>query len=442
MTGHATLWMTDGITRQLPVGTPAGRAQLTILLSAYACEPGKGSEPGVGWYWAIHLAAIGHSVWVLTRANNCAVIESALAVEARENLHFIYYDLPPWMRWWKRRGHGVQLYYLLWQLGAYRVARKLCTQMRFDVIHHITFGVFRHPSFLAFLGVPFVFGPVGGGEAAPLLLRSTFHWRGRLADRLRDFANWTVGINPLMRAVFRHTAVTLCKTAETLQKIPPRYRSRCLIQLELATESAAGAVVRRFRPAGSGLRVLYVGRLVYWKGIHLGLMAFAQLLRSDRRATLTIIGSGPDERWLRALARDLGVGDAVAWRGRVDHRLVMAAYTEHDVLLFPSLHDSSGNVVLEALRAGIPVVCIDTGGPGAIVDASCGLKIPAGRVHDVVSGLGYALRRLAQEPSLAARLSAGAIARAGSEFSWAGRMASVEAVYLALRAASAKTEIA
>jgi glycosyltransferase involved in cell wall biosynthesis len=438
---RTALQMADGVAHETPVSAPASRSPLTILLSAYACEPGKGSEPGVGWYWAVNLAAIGHSVWVLTRANNGALIETALAAEARENLHFIYYDLPPWMRWWKRHGHGVQLYYLFWQWGAYRVARKLCMQMRFDVIHHITFGVFRHPSFLAFLGVPFVFGPVGGGEAAPLSLRSTFHWRGRIADRLRDFANWTVCVNPLMRAVFRNTAVTLCKTAETLQKIPSRYRSQCMIQLELATESAAGAIVRRLRPAGSGLRVLYVGRLVYWKGLHLGLMAFAQLLRSEPHATLTVIGAGRDERWLRTLARDLGVEEAVAWRGRIDRLSVMAAYADHDVLLFPSLHDSSGNVVLEALRAGIPVVCIDTGGPGAIIDASCGLKIPAGHVHDVVSGLGEALQRLAQEPSLAARLSAGAMARASGEFSWASRMAGVEAVYRALHTASVEAKV-
>ncbi|HEX5464804.1 MAG TPA: glycosyltransferase family 4 protein [Burkholderiales bacterium] len=442
MSQRTTLRMADGVAHESPVSAPAGRAPLTILLSAYACEPGKGSEPGIGWYWAVNLAAMGHSVWVLTRANNCAVIETALASETRKNLHFVYYDLPLWMRWWKRRRHGVQLYYLFWQWGAYRVARKLCTQMRFDVIHHITFGVFRHPSFLAFLGVPFVFGPVGGGEAAPLSLRSTFHWRGRIADRLRDFANWTVYINPLMRAVFRNTAVTLCKTAETLQKIPPPYRSRCMIQLELATESTAGAVVHRLRPAGSGLRVLYVGRLVYWKGLHLGLMAFAQLLRSEQHATLTVIGAGRDERWLRTLARDLGVEDAVTWRGRLDHLAVISAYSDHDVLLFPSLHDSSGNVVLEALRAGIPVVCIDTGGPGAIVDRSCGLKIPVGHVHDVVSGLCWALQRLAQEPPLAARLSAGAIARADGEFSWASRMASVEAVYRALLTTSAEAKTA
>jgi glycosyltransferase involved in cell wall biosynthesis len=62
-------------------------------------------------------------------------------------------------------------------------------------------------------------------------------------------------------------------------------------------------------------------------------------------------------------------------------------------------------------------------------------------VHDVVSGLGDALQRLAQEPSLAARLSAGAMARACGEFSWASRMAGVEAVYRALHTASVEAKV-
>jgi hypothetical protein len=93
-------------------------------------------------------------------------IESALRAEPRPHPSFMYYDLPAWRRWWKSGGRGVRLYYLLWQWGAYRAARQLNRVCRFDVVHHITSGIFRHPSFMAFLDVPFAFGPLGGGEAA------------------------------------------------------------------------------------------------------------------------------------------------------------------------------------------------------------------------------------------------------------------------------------
>lgn len=129
---------------------------LNVLLSAYACEPGKGSEPGIGWRWARNLADSGHKVWVLTRANNRPAIELALAAQPLHGVEFAYYDLPRWACWWKRGGRGVHLYYYLWQWGAYKTARRLQRKQRFDLVHHITFGVFRQPSFMAFLDAPFI----------------------------------------------------------------------------------------------------------------------------------------------------------------------------------------------------------------------------------------------------------------------------------------------
>ena len=165
---------------------------LKILMSAYACEPSKGSEPGVGWRWALETARLGHEVWTVTRENNRAGIEAGLAplgAALASRLHFVYYDLPPRLRTWKRGGRGVHLYYFLWQWGAYRRARQLHRRQRFDAVHHITFGVTRQPSFMGRLGIPFVLGPLGGAERAPLALRRHFPFAGFVRDMARDVAN-------------------------------------------------------------------------------------------------------------------------------------------------------------------------------------------------------------------------------------------------------------
>ena len=140
--------------------------RLHILLSAYACEPDRGSEPGVGWNWVRHLAR-DHDVWVITRSNNRGVIEAVLAHNPLRNAHFIYFDLPRWARFWKRRSFGLRPYYYLWQAGVYFAARRIHRSVRFDLVHHVTFVKYWMPSFLAALPVPFVWGPVGGGESAP-----------------------------------------------------------------------------------------------------------------------------------------------------------------------------------------------------------------------------------------------------------------------------------
>lgn len=414
-----------------------GKRQLRVLLSAYACEPDKGSEPGIGWQWALNLAAAGHAVHAITRANNRDAIERALARQPVPGLQFSYYDLPRWARWWKRGGRGVHLYYLLWQWGAYRLARKLCRAQRFDVAHHITFGVFRQPSFMAFLGVPFVFGPVGGGERAPLALRRSFPLRGKIGDLLRDVANAWVRFDPLMHAVFRRSSVILCKTRDTLEAIPRRYRAKCRLQLEIGAVVAPDAVAPPRR--GEGLRVLYAGRLVYLKGVHLALAAFASLLQAHPTARFTIIGSGPEQARLHCLATILGIAAAIDWRPWLAQNELMHAYAQHDVLLFPSLHDSSGNTVLEALARGVPVVCLNLGGPAALVDDRCGIRVVADDEQSAIDGLANALLTLARQRKLRAQMAQAARQRARVEFSWLRQTEKMSRLYLI---ASAPPEVA
>ena len=90
-----------------------------------------------------------HDVWVLTRANNRAAIEAELARDPVPNLHFVYFDLPRWTRWWKRGQRGVHLYYYLWQVGAFYVARRIHRKIKIDLVHHVTFVSYWKPSLLA-----------------------------------------------------------------------------------------------------------------------------------------------------------------------------------------------------------------------------------------------------------------------------------------------------
>ena len=127
--------------------------RLRVLVSAYACEPDCGSEPGVGWNCVRQVGRF-HEAWVITRANNRGSIEGALAMDPSPNLHFVYFDLPHWMRFWKKGRRGINLYYYLWQIGAYLTGRKLHRDLRFDLAHHVTFAKYWIPSFLPLLPVP------------------------------------------------------------------------------------------------------------------------------------------------------------------------------------------------------------------------------------------------------------------------------------------------
>ncbi|HVP53505.1 MAG TPA: glycosyltransferase family 4 protein [Candidatus Eisenbacteria bacterium] len=386
-----------------------------ILLSAYACEPGKGSEPEVGWLWATELEAAGHDVWVLTRDANRQAIETEACVRHRQGLHFVYYDLPRWPRKWKRGNRGVHWYYALWQWGAYRVARRLAKTVRFDCVQHVTFVGVRAPSFMGGLGLPFFLGPVSGGESVPCGLRAGMSWRAKLRESVRDVANWLVHADPVMRAGYRRAKRILVATPESRRLIPRPYLEKCAVQLGvgLSREYLARTRQKRSSP-GDTLRLLYAGRLLEWKGVDLALHAVKKLRERGVAAHFTVVGDGPAQAELQCLASQLGVDGAVRWLAWTPHDQLHEHYYAHDALLFPSLRDSGGMVVLEALAHGLPVVCTDRGGPGVIVNDRCGRVVQtSGRNReDLADALADALHQLSRDQVLTKSLSAGARTRA------------------------------
>ncbi len=373
---------------------------MKILLSAYACEPGKGSEPGVGWHWATELARLGHRVDVLTRANNRASIEAALARDPMPGLSFHYYDLPRWAMWWKRGRRNYHLYYSLWQRGAYRLARDLVKTRHYDLVHHLTFGIFRQPSLMGRLGLPFVLGPVGGGESIPKQLRGGYPLKRKATEFVRECGNRLALLNPAVRSMFRQASLILCKTEETLAYIPAGCREQARVQCEIGLDP--GVIAGTPEPPVAPASFLYAGALIYWKGMHLALQALAALRIQRPDATLTVIGGGEDEQWLRNCASHLGVLDSVRWLGQLPQRDMWAQYRRHTAFIFPSLHDSSGNVIFEALSQAIPVICLNTGGPGSILPETCGIKVPVkNRTQaQVIAGLAEAMQLYIDYPQL------------------------------------------
>ena len=151
---------------------------MTILAFAYACEPGKGSEPGAGWEWARLLASLNDTC-VITRSNNAPAIELALpTIGERDRLTFVYVDLPRWARFWKRGQRGIRTYYFMWLWAALMRARRLRRRSRFDLVWHLTLANAWMGSPAPLAGGTFVYGPVGGGTAAPMSLLPTLGARG------------------------------------------------------------------------------------------------------------------------------------------------------------------------------------------------------------------------------------------------------------------------
>ena len=330
--------------------------------------------------------------------------------------------MPPWLEWLQRTGLRLKfdqltwhLVHLLWQFLAYPYVRKHLAAWRVDIIHHVTFSGIRHPTLMGRLPIPLVLGPLGGGERAPFALRRGFGWRAWLIDLVRDLHTWLIRFDPITRFACADALVVYVKTARSREALPARYHDKIEVRLEIGTHEAAALARPEPRP-GQPLKLLYAGRFLHWKGMHLGLMGLAELLGRGVEARLTMVGRGPAEIAWRRLATALGIDHAIEWQNWVPHDQVGKLYCSHHALLYPSLHDSSGNVVLESLNHGLPVVCLDLGGPAEMVDPTCGRIIAtSGRSEaECAQALADALEELARSDALLGQLSVGARGRAQS----------------------------
>ena len=398
---------------------------MKVMLSAYECQPNIGSEFGLGWAWANELAAMGHEIWVVTLSDNQSKIERELQRHPRTNLHFIYCKMRPCISWaykitnLMRSPLGAKIVSqaakIWWQWDAYQIAKSLTQEVKFDLVHHVTNSTVRRPSFMGLLGLPFIVGPLAGGVKTPWSLRKSYPLIGWLSEFMRDLANAWVRFDPLMHLSFTYASKIYCDSTQTLKLIPQPYRSKSVVLFSIPNcESTQISQVVERKSSESGLfRVLYVGRFLYWKGIHLALKAFAQLHQKIPHVRFTLIGQGREQAWLERFAKQLGIEEALDWIPWMERKQLTSAYLQHDVLLFPSLHDTSPNVLLESFHHGLPVVCLDLGGPGVMVDDTCGRVIGTSGLSEetVVCGLSNALVELAENSELRHRLSQGALAR-------------------------------
>jgi glycosyltransferase involved in cell wall biosynthesis len=386
---------------------------MKLLISTYACAPNHGSEHAVGWNWTTEAHRLGHQIWALASPAHREAIENACRADpGLGGIHWVF----PRVRGWPLRPatepKWERTYNLFWQVTALRHARELHRQIEFDAIHHLTWGGVRAPTFLSALGPPLIVGPLGGGETSPRSLRDGFYFKAKVTEAIRDLSNTTITLNPLVRPGLAGAAVIFVKTPDTRKLLTRSMQQKSVgfIELGLRPEQIGKPRSAWQTPP----KLLFAGRLLYWKGVYIAIQAFAQLLRRMPEAQFTIVGKGPAEGRLKAYVAAHSLGGNIEFISWLPQQQLFELYTSHDLFIFPSLHDSSGGVVLEALSRGMPVVCLDLGGPKQIVTPQSGVTVgTAGRnTARVAAAMANEIFRLLTSRARLAALSAGAIARA------------------------------
>ncbi|MCC5916110.1 MAG: glycosyltransferase [Cryomorphaceae bacterium] len=401
----------------------------TVVATTYAVNPYKGSEDGMGWNFVFQIARF-HKVIAITRENNKPAIEKYMAENPQkeyDNMLFLYYDTPYWMRFWKRGGRGAMLYYLMWQRGVVSFIKK--QKIEFDLAHNLNFHNDWSPSFLWKLKVPFVWGPVGHHPQIPVQYLKYYDKKHRVKDVITMWVKqyfWR--LSPALRKTRTKADHIWCMNVEVPKTL--RLKKNYSIIPSVATQDFGW---EKELASGMPFTVISAGRFVPLKGFDLTLHAFGDFVNNlnaeDKlRCELLLVGSGPEEPLLRKIAEEKGITDYVKFISWIERSELMKRFSQASAFLFPS-HEGAGMVVPEALSFGVPVICLDNEGPGQFINSECGFAIPHQDYDNTVLKLARALTTLYAYPDKHRAMRMAARKQFEEVFHWDRRGEQLKKIY-------------
>ena len=426
-----------------------------VLLIAEAANPEWVSVPLVGWsiFAAVRaeIEADGGEVHLVTQVRNRDALLRAGLQEGRdftaidtEAVARPIYRLSQVLRMGEGRGWTIvqavnALAYPLFEKKVWERFREDLTKGRFDLVHRVTPLSPTIASPIAArcrsVGVPFVLGPLNGGVPWP---------KGfdRERRKEREWLSYLRGLNrfrPSIRRTIRQADAIMVGSRYTGSEIPETHRAKTHYVPENAVDESWFRDGPERPGTGRPLRIVFVGRLVPYKGADMLLEACAPFIRAGQ-VRVDIVGDGPMREELTALSRSLSLPEVVpanadegaagvAFHGWQERSRVRGILAGGDLLGFPSIREFGGGVVLEAMAMGVPPAVVDYAGPGELVDAESGFKIPIGPREAIIRDLARVVEGvLADRGSLERRGRAAALRVAG-HFTWQAKARAIRDVY-------------
>ncbi len=431
--------------------------RLKILLSCYTCIPGAGGEDAVGWRWVVNLSQ-RHDVTVLTYSDrNIARIQQD---QDKTPARFVYVNLPAWLEQFDvRRGVARRLHYGLWQRAAGKVAKVLHQQEQFDLVHHVVYNQFRTPTFGDRLGIPFVFGPVGGAETVPSALFQDLQWGTRGKETLRRVE---LQVRQILRPQPRSQTAYVFSNPATQRVVlgdhphPHNFLMPAIYvdDGDLAVVDFGAAVAsepnEKADEQARALQLVMPGRMLDWKGPLLALRALA-LARDggrDRHSALPthrpsihlhIVGEIVLERQIRQLCQDLKLENSVTITSYMPRRQLLKLLHDADALLYAAFRDSGAMVVAESYLLGKPAIILDIDSQFHI-EPAFGIKAAVGQTYEqTVENLAQAVQWAEAHREQLPAMGAMGKAHLLKTLSWQGKVQRMEEIYRAVLGLAAES---
>lgn len=347
---------------------------MNYLISAYSVNPYKGSEDSIGWNWVLQYEKNykkGDRIILLTKKFNEKDTRRGLKEFNIQHVELVIVDVPDALNWFREKHSAFHhMYYILWQHWAWLWVKH--SGIRFDVIHHVTMNDYRIPSEMyKAKGAKVIWGPVGGAQVTPKALRC--YEKNQLVAAFRELVNKSCSWNPFYKKALCSYDKIYCINKETKDQIESIIGKKIelLPELALRDEYKNLPIIERHNNV---LKIVFVGRLIGKKGIAF-LVDALSLMPKEMEWELLVFGDGNDRELVIEQINRSGIGDHVKLMGNRPLEQISEAYKQADIFVLPSLRETSGNVLLEAMAYAVPIVAFDTSFCSQLKKANCGIFI-------------------------------------------------------------------
>lgn len=393
---------------------------MNILLSSYSINPYKGSEDAVGWNWLLQVAKHynkpNDKVYVITKKFNEKDTIKGIKEYELDNVKLIIVDVPNCLNWFREK-HSMfhHMYYMLWQNEAYKWAKN--SKIKFDIIHHVTMGDFRITGKMyKFKDSYTIFGPVGGGQVTPKSLKC--YESNKFYEKFRQIVNnATMFLPSYGKNIKRFNAVYAvnAETAEILQKSSGR-------KIELLTDVALTDNLKNLhinkRQDNSIPRIIFVGRLIEKKGI-IFLLDIIKALPFDLPFALEIYGNGPLKGQIKTQIIQNNLSDKVCLKGTLPYAEIYSVYKSADIFVLPSLRETGGTVLTEAMAHKLPICSLDMSISKTLSKNKCGLFTNVNQSkEEIINEFANNIAVLIKNPDLRRQLGENGYHYANNELTW------------------------
>ncbi|HBJ38653.1 MAG TPA: hypothetical protein DDZ51_28665 [Planctomycetaceae bacterium] len=399
-----------------------------VLIVAFACHPDMNMETRIGWNRAVASARDYDTTVVHSgefSSDELSRKAASVGIPA-SNLKFI--AVKSWMSWVPIPMDAVYwMGYRAWHTKALGIASAIHDESRFDLVHLVSYCGYREPGQWWKLGIPFIWGPVGGTQNFPTNFLREIAIGSSVREGLRNYMNnWQLYRSRRIRSAAQNAHTVFAASSEARRDMLRGTGVHCTQLLETAVSPLRPSPSRELdttRP----FRILWSGRLREWKALPLLLEALTRL-PSDLKFELRVMGVGASENRWRKIAERLKIAEQVQWIGWPSYSEGLKQYRWADAFAFTSLRDTSGTGLLESLAAGTPIIGVDHQGAHDIMTPHCSIPVSVDSPRLAVEGFKNAIFRLSRDPALWRRLSEGAVIRT-RQFSWERLSDEIDAAY-------------